>query len=386
VVRHHHAIAADRRRALGVVGPLDAFQQQPARPLVAELLDVFPVETGIHLATHRGDDIGAARRAERIALEVRHARQAIAQHVERPRRLEDHVARVAPVRAVRRVEAVARVALALPGHRQVDGDEDRLVARILRPLDEPRPELEVAHAIELVPEAAADFLRDALDAERRRRRHGEGHAQGLGRAREHQLRAEAAGADAAGRGDGERQVHGPAEKLGFQVDGDEDRFVARVFRALDKLPAEVEVAHAVELEPQPTAHFLGDPLDAERRGRRHGEGHAGGLRGTGEDQLRAMASGADAAGRRDGERQRRFTSKNGNLGIDLRDIHEDFRQQPHPLEGGAVLAQRHLVLRPAVEEIEYRPRQAPARHLPQVLDVDRLVEAGHIEFALDSTA
>ena len=37
------------------------------------------------------------------------------------------------------------------------------------------------------------------------------------------------------------------------------------------------------------------------------------------------------------------------------------RQQAHALEGGAVLAQRHLVLGAAVEEIEDRARQAPLR-------------------------
>ena len=46
------------------------------------------------------------------------------------------------------------------------------------------------------------------------------------------------------------------------------------------------------------------------------------------------------------------------------------RQEPHALEGGAVLAQRHLVLRAAVEEVEDRARQAAFREDAQVFDVD----------------
>src|SRR5207302_8039865 len=43
-----------------------------------------------------------------------------------------------------------------------------------------------------------------------------------------------------------------------------------------------------------------------------------------------------------------------------------------------VFAQRHLVLGAAVEEIEDRARQAPARELAQILDIDRPGEVGHI--------
>ena len=111
------------------------------------------------------------------------------------------------------MEAVARIALALARHRQVDGDQDRLVARVLRPFDQLFSELEVANRVELEPEAPADLLGHALDGERRGRGHGEGHAGGLRRARQDQLRAEAAGADAAGGGDGQRQGRGLAEDL-----------------------------------------------------------------------------------------------------------------------------------------------------------------------------
>ncbi len=131
MVGDHHPVAADRRGALGVVGPLHAFQEQLARPLVAQALDVFPVESGVHLAPDRGDDVGAGRRAELVAGQVGHARQAVAQHVERPGQLEDHILGVAPVRAIGRMEAVARIALALAGYRKVDGHQDRLVAGVL---------------------------------------------------------------------------------------------------------------------------------------------------------------------------------------------------------------------------------------------------------------
>ena len=52
------------------------------------------------------------------------------------------------------------------------------------------------------------------------------------------------------------------------------------------------------------------------------------------------------------------------------------RQQAHALEGGAVLAQRDLVLGAAVEEVEDRARQPAFRQPAQVLDVDGLLQ-GH---------
>ena len=70
---------------------------------------------------------------------------------------------------------------------------------------------------------------------------------------------------------------------------------------------------AVELEPEPPADLLGDALDAERRGRGHGEGHAEGLGGARQDQLRAVAAGADAAGGGDGERQVRRLFRRSRL-------------------------------------------------------------------------
>jgi hypothetical protein len=43
--------------------------------------------------------------------------------------------------------------------------------------------------------------------------------------------------------------------------------------------------------------------------------------------------------------------------------------EAQPLEGGAVGAQRHLVLGTAVEEVEHDPRQAPARERAQIVYV-----------------
>jgi len=75
-----------------------------------------------------------------------------------------------------------------------------------------------------------------------------------------------------------------------------------------------------------------------------------------QDQLGAEAPGADAAGGGDGEgrfaaiRIFRFSRKR-------RDIDQHPRQESHPLEGAAVVAQRDLVLGAAVEEVEDRPRR-----------------------------
>ena len=66
-------------------------------------------------------------------------------------------------------------------------------------------------------------------------------------------------------------------------------------------------------------------------------------------------------------------------GVDFRDIHQHLRQQPHPLEGGAVVAQGGLVLGAAVEEIEDGARQPAFRQPAQVLDIDRLPQVHNCE-------
>ena len=76
--------------------------------------------------------------------------------------------------------------------------------------------------------------------------------------------------------------------------------------------------------------------------------------------------GAMASGRLD------CSPKIAVAGVDLRHVDQHLGQQAHALEGGAVLAQRHLVLGAAVEEVEDRARQAPLRDAAQVLDVDRV--------------
>ena len=57
------------------------------------------------------------------------------------------------------MEAVARIALALAGHRQVDGDEDRLVAGVFALSTSFFLKCEIAHGVELEPEPPADLLR-----------------------------------------------------------------------------------------------------------------------------------------------------------------------------------------------------------------------------------
>src|SRR5206468_2981983 len=78
---------------------------------------------------------------------------------------------------------------------------------------------------------------------------------------------------------------------------------------------------------------------------------------------------ADAAGRADRDREPGARAENGRGGVDARDASEHFRGEAHALEGGAVRAQRDLVLGRTVEEIEYRARQAPLRHGAQVFYV-----------------
>jgi len=55
--------------------------------------------------------------------------------------------------------------------------------------------------------------------------------------------------------------------------------------------------------------------------------------------------------------------------VSIRSTREHLRQEAHFFEGGAVRAQRNLVLGRTVEEIEDPARQPALRHAAQILDV-----------------
>src|ERR1041384_3005430 len=162
-----------------------------------------------------------------------------------------------------------------------------------------------------------------------------------------------------------------------KVHRDENRLVARVPGPADELRAELQVSHAIELEPQAPTHFLRQTLDRERRRRGHGKGDAPGLCRARKNELGAVASGADAPRGRDGEWQRRLTPENGSLGVDFRYVDEHLLQQADPLGPRTAGPARRPRPGPAVEEVEDRARQAALRDAPQIGDIHRPGEVGH---------
>src|SRR6266508_1636845 len=159
------------------------------------------------------------------------------------------------------------------------------------------------------------------------------------------------------------------------VHGDHQRLVAELPRALDEAHRHAALAEDVGLEPQAPSRLARDALD---RGGRHGRerirdpGRGGRARNA---HVRKRPAEADAAGGPDGDRELCACAENRGRRVDPRDAGEHFRGEPHALECGAVAGELDLVLGRAVEEIEYRARQAPLRHPAQVRDVPSAQDA-----------
>ena len=76
------------------------------------------------------------------------------------------------------------------------------------------------------------------------------------------------------------------------------------------------------------------------------------------------------ARRGDAERHAVFLAEELDLLVALGDVDQHLRLQLDALECRAIVAQRHLVFRAAIDELEEPLRQALLRHLAQVVDVE----------------
>ena len=155
-----------------------------------------------------------------------------------------------------------------------------------------------------------------------------------------------------------------------RVDGDHEGAVAGGLRALDQHLDDPAVPPHVELVPDGAGRRLRDLL---HRADRHGAGGvddalpAGGPRG---HRLAARPEHAGEAGRREDQRRRDGDAEDGRRLVPPAHVLERPGPEPVAVKSRLVGAERDLVLGAAVDVVEQRPRQPPARRRPEVVDRD----------------
>ena len=170
---------------------------------------------------------------------------------------------------------------------------------------------------------------------------------------------------------------------GRQVDGDDQRLVARRVGAGHEARVRFGVAQHVQLEPQAPRHRLGELLDADRghRGEHERNPVRGG--GAGERQVRARPRQRARTHRRDDERRGGRPPEDLGGQVRRRHVDEHARDEAQPLERRAIFGKRQLVLGAAVDELEHQARQPTPGEATQVLDRNgarqRALEAAHVD-------
>ena len=165
MVGHDDPIHAVADRLQRIIHPVDAFQHQDPRPLVAEDADIVPVQRVLahHLPRAR---IGADRPAIRfgVVLISRHADrgEVFQQHGGEPRRVLHDVPGEPGGRMERQQEPVAGVVFPVRRHDRVGGDDQGLKPIVLRTLDQLVGQFALLPHIKLEPQAEIRLLGDFL--------------------------------------------------------------------------------------------------------------------------------------------------------------------------------------------------------------------------------
>jgi hypothetical protein len=160
-----------------------------------------------------------------------------------------------------------------------------------------------------------------------------------------------------------------AEHVG--VGGEDQRLEARGLGARDDAFGDLAVLHHVELHPQPATGLLGEAFDVHRGHRAHAERDArrsGCLR---QHDVAVATKDAVHAGRRDDHRRLDFGTEERRAVVARRRIDERRRDEAILLEGRPVVTERGLVFGAAFHVLENEVRQAAARDVAQMADVER---------------
>ena len=120
VVRHEHAVNAERDRFLGILRMHDAFDDQRSFPAVAILRDFIPGEGAAHLAAGKCNHIVDRGVLAGVFAQVRKPRDAILAQRHSPRRRHQHLYDLPEIGIEGAAESDDNLACACRAHRHVE--------------------------------------------------------------------------------------------------------------------------------------------------------------------------------------------------------------------------------------------------------------------------
>ena len=126
MVGHHQGVAPHSDQALSIVLPMNAFNNEFARPAVAHFSHAAPVKARVVSFTHRRCQSFCRGRELVQVFKVDQFGQTVDQHVPCPAGSTGKVQHIAWRVAKRNRKMVAHVPLALAAHRQVQCDDQGL--------------------------------------------------------------------------------------------------------------------------------------------------------------------------------------------------------------------------------------------------------------------
>ena len=141
--------------------------------------------------------------------------------------------------------------------------------------------------------------------------------------------------------------------------------------ALNEFAHQAAVALHVELKPERPVADRRHRLDGAGAHRGQAVGQAGAGGGARHGQLAAGIGDAGEPGRSQHQRDGQRLPQQGGGGVDDRHVAQDPRREAPAAVRGGVGAQRHLVLRTAVDVAEHAARQPAPRQQAQLGDVHR---------------
>ena len=213
-------VDAHRGRDLGVLDVLDALDHDLAGEQVTEDLDVVPGERRVELLVDEGSKRDRLRAIAIVAGadDVREPDLLGAGEVPRPAGMAEAVEDRVEPELGRKREPAANVAFATTERREVDGDDDRLVAGRGRPVDHLLDQPSILPDVHLEPLGAVGNRCDLLDRAGTHRRKAVRQIAGRGDPGDRQFTTRIGDAGEAGGRQRERKGYGPTQQRRRRVD------------------------------------------------------------------------------------------------------------------------------------------------------------------------